>query len=379
MPPVKTNGAAPAAEESTDVATGIDDIFEADGDLYESAEAPDGSDDGGPADSDGSGSGSGADHPVPAGPDTQIEPEFPGVQFPQQTPPPAPAYDPENPRGYDRVGTLFADKQGNIVTRDGRVMAARGEPARHWFNMSKQIAQLPVVQRQVEALNKQLQDNHQLIASAKELADLPQKLGISREDYNAGIQFVAAWNKDPLTICRDLVARTMARGFNATDILGNDAGNSIEMSALRNLVNEMTGPQREREQQIRVENENRTNAERNYNAFMARYPLAAPHTSVIATLMRENKITAQEAYHELRYYALENGLDFTQPLGPQIEARQRQSQQPQPQPQRALTYRAPMVAGNGGGRRDHLTNETAMADPNSSWGEILDSVMRSSA
>jgi hypothetical protein len=254
-------------------------------------------------------------------------------------------------------------------------MAASGEAARHWFNMSKQVAQVPVMQRQVEALNKQITDNHQLIMSAKALADLPQQMGISREDYNRGVQIIAAWNKDPLTVCRDMVARTMSRGFNATDILGNDAGNSIEMSALRNLVNEVTGPQRERDQQIRVETENRQNAERNYNAFMARYPMAAAHTGAIATLMRQNGATATEAYHELRYFALENGLDFTQPLGPQMEARQRAPQQPQREP----TYRAPMVNGSGGGRRDHLTSEPQLADANSSWSDILDSVMRNSA
>src|SRR4030095_9192118 len=63
------------------------------------------------------------------------EPDLP-MQLPHQQPPQQPQYDPETPRGYTRVGHLFADEKGNIVTKDGRVMAPSGEAARHWSNMS---------------------------------------------------------------------------------------------------------------------------------------------------------------------------------------------------------------------------------------------------
>lgn len=372
--PSGNGNAAPTNTANDDFLSNVNDVLAEDEDMYDvTGDDTDGADrsDGGVDDSRGGGDTERAVQQQTVG---QQEPELP-IQFPTQQRPAPTAYDQDNPRGYQRVGTLFADAEGNIVSRDGRIMAAKGEPARHWFNLSKQAAQVPVYQRQAEALNGQIAGMQSLVAAAKELNELPQRLGISKEDYNTGVQLIASWNRDPLTVCRDMVARTMARGFNATDILGNEAGNAIEMSALRQMVNEATAGQRQREQETQTETENRRNAEANYNAFMARYPDAHTHQSAIATLMREQRITATEAYHELRYFALENQLDFGQPLGPQLAARQR-AQQPQ---QRDPTYRAPMVNGNGGGRRDHLTNEPALADPSSSWGDILNSVMRQSA
>src|SRR5262245_6373035 len=177
MPPdPKTKNGA-----ENEVNTGIDEIFSADEDAYAGYEAPD---DRGGDDLPDTGGAPAGDHPGDTRTETVTEePELPGVPHHEQRAP-QPQYDAENPRGYTRVGTLFADKDGNIVSRDGRVMAAKGEPARHWFNMSKQVAQIPALHQQLEAVNRQIQDNHAIVMSAKELADLPGKLGISREDYN---------------------------------------------------------------------------------------------------------------------------------------------------------------------------------------------------
>lgn len=305
------------------------------------------------------------------------EPSLP-MALPTQPAPGQPQYDPNNPKGFARVGSLFADAEGNIVTRDGRVMAAKGEPARHWSNMSRQAAQGEHFKKQNEALTRQLDTNKDLINSAKELADLPTKLGLSREDYNEGIQLVAKWNQDPLTVARDIVQRTLARGFNASDILGKSAGDALEMGAIRHLINEVVAPQRAREQRENATVQERQQAQASYDSFISRYPDAAPHGDAIAALMREQKLSATEAYHEVRYFALQNGLDFTEPLGPQVAAANARAQQhPVPAPQ-GRTRHAPLVPGNGGGNRSNLTSEPNFADPSSSWSDILNSVMRQS-
>ena len=373
------NNASVAANNAPadDFLSNINDIIDSDADMYDGDEG-DGTADTG-TDSVDADSGSGD---VPAGPvpreapqarTPNEEPDLP-MQLPQQQRP-QPQYDPENPRGYQRIGNLFADDKGNIVTRDGRIMAAAGEPARHWTNMSRAASQVGTLQRQNEALTRERESQRELIDRARELVELPNSLGISRDDYNLGVQLIAAWNRDPLTVCRDMVARTMARGHNATDILGKEAGNAIEMSALRQLINEATAGQRQREEQDRTVATQRTEAEQKYNAFMTRYPDAAPHADAIANFMRENRMSAEEAYHEIRYFALQHGFDFSQPLGPQVAARQAQERM-QPQQPNGRTQRAPMVNGGGGGNRDHLTTQANYADANASWSEILDDVMR---
>lgn len=378
MAPTAPNGAtAPTNAPSTDdVMENITDVIETDDDMYDYGEGD--GDTGGDGSADAGAGDDGAAGPVRETQElgTSTEPELP-LPLPHQQPPAPQQYDPDNPRGYTRVGGLFADKEGNIVTRDGRIMAAKGEPARHWTNMSKAAANATQFQRQNEVLTRQIESNRNLIESAKELASLPERLGVSREDYNLGVQLISAWNRDPLAVCREMVAKTMARGHNATDILGTEAGNAIEMTALRQLINEATAGQRQREESDRLISTQRTEAQQKYDAFVGRYPDALPHADAIANLMNQNRISAETAYHEIRYFALQHGLDFSQPLGPQVaalQARERAQQQP---PQRS-TQRAPMVNGGGGGNRDHLTNQTQYADANASWGEILDSVMHAS-
>lgn len=349
----------------------IDEMLEDEGaEFYEDDDDTGGDVDGGDTGSDGS------DAP-PSRTQPTDEPSLP-MALPQQPAPGQPTYDPNNPKGFARVGSLFADAEGNIVTRDGRVMAAKGEPARHWSNMSRQAAQGEHFKKQNEALTRQIDGSRELLTTAKELADLPTKLGLSREDYNEGIQLVAKWNQDPLTVARDIVQRTLARGFNASDILGKSAGDALEMGAIRHLINEVVAPQRQREATEQKTLQERQQAQQSYDSFISRYPDAAPHGDAIAALMREQKLSATEAYHEVRYFALQNGLDFNEPLGPQVAAANARAQQREPVAPQGRTHRAPLIPGNGGGNRANLTTETNFADASSSWSDILNSVMRQS-
>lgn len=373
MPPRVPNTGEPQIDDDTEVQSGIDDILDEDADMYEDGDdndEPDGGDDAGDS---GSRSGDDGGDPTRQG----AEPTLPMALPVGHAPQPA-AYDPDNPKGFARVGSLFADKDGNIVTRDGRVMAAKGEPARHWSNLSKQAAQATTAERRAEALDRQIQSQKGLIEAAKELNDLPNRMGISREDYNTGVQLIAQWNRDPLTVARDIVQRTLARGFNASDILGKNAGDALEMGAIRRLIDEAVGPQRQREQVEQLTQRQRVQAQEAYDGFMSKYPDSAPHADAIAALMNNQKLSAAEAYHEVRYFAAQNGLDFSQPLGPQVAARQARAQQPVDAAPQGRTYRAPMVAGNGSGNRNNLNSDTQYASADSTWGDIINSVMRNS-
>jgi hypothetical protein len=306
--------------------------------------------------------------------DSNPEPELPleDTSAGQQQQP----IDPQNPNGYTRVGHLFADKAGNIVNSQGRIIAAKGEAARHWVNMSKQAGQAQNLQRQLQVSQNEIQRHGDLIARAREVAELPQRLGISHEDYNEGVALLAQWGKDPVGVAREVVSRTLAMGHNVTDILGNSAGNAVEMGALRQLINEATRGQRQQEQMTAAQHQQREQSQQQYESFIMRYPDAETHGDAIANLMNTHQLSAVEAYHEVKHFALRNGLDFNYPLAPQIH--QARAQQPngngQRQPQ---TRRAPMVNGASGGR-SQMTTETEYADPNTDWSSILNSVLRDS-
>lgn len=305
--------------------------------------------------------------------DNDPEPELPleGVDERQ-----TPVADPNNPNGYERIGNLFADKAGNIVNSQGRVIAAKGEAARHWVNMSKQAGQAQNLQRQLQASQNEITRHGDLIKRAREVAELPQRLGISHEDYNEGVALLGQWSKDPVGVAREVVSRTLAMGHNVTDILGDSAGNALEMGAIRQLINEATRGQRQQEEVSTAQRNQQTQARQQYDNFVMRYPDAETHGDAIANLMNSHQLSAVEAYHEVKHFALRHNLDFNQPLAPQLQ--KARAQQPngngQRQPQ---TQRAPMVNGASGGR-SQMTTETEFADPNTDWSSILNSVLRDS-
>lgn len=306
--------------------------------------------------------------------DSNPEPELPFEQ-PKQVDQKQTA-EPDNPNGYTRVGHLFADKQGNIVNSQGRVIAPKGEAARHWVNMSKQAGLAGQLQQRLNIAAQEAQRTEQVLAQAREIAEMPQRAGMSREDFNDTMNLLANFNRDPVGVAREVVSRALAKGHNVTEIMGTQAGDALEMGAVRRLVDELTRGQRQQEAAQAAKQQRDDIARQNYNAFVMRYPDAETHGDAIANLMTQHKLTAVEAYHEVRHFAQRHGLDFSQPLAPQIQAlsQQQQNGNGQRQPQ---TQRAPMVSGASGGRST-MTTETEYADPTSDWGSILNSVMRNS-
>jgi hypothetical protein len=315
--------------------------------------------------------------------DSDTSPEQPELPLEQpktakQPDQPQQPVDPANPNGYARVGHLFADKAGNIVNFQGRIIAAKGEAARHWVNMSKQAGLVPQLQQQLRVVAEQAQRQDSLLQQAREIAETPQRMGMSRDEYNDAINLLSNFNRDPVGVAREMVSRALAKGHNVTDIMGTQAGDALEMGAVRRLIDEATRGQRQQEARMAAQTQQQENARQQYNNFVMRYPDAELHGDAIANLMNNHQLSAVEAYHEVKHFAQRYGLDFSQPLAPQIEAAQQRAQQPNGNGQRSpQTQRAPMVSGASGGRST-MTTETEYADPNSDWSSILNSVMRNS-
>lgn len=276
--------------------------------------------------------------------------------------------DPKNPNGYKRVGAQFADGNGNIVDKDGKVLAAAGQGARLWQEASRATAQVNNLTRQNEQLMQERKDNVQLLDNARQMAEMPRQMGLNNDEFKEGITLLGNWRKNPVEVAKEVVARTMALGYNATDILGTQAGDALEMRAVTQLVNQSTAPMREQQEQAARQAEAERNGNAAYNTFITKFPDAEVHQEAIANLMGKGR-PAETAYYEVKTFALENGLDFTQPLGPQIAAKQGGQSPTENQPK-------PMV--NGGGRVNQNVNpqqNNALANADDDWSTILHDVM----
>lgn len=274
------------------------------------------------------------------------------------------------PQGLRRVGAEFADQRGNIVDKTGKVIAPAGAPARWWQEASRATAQVRQMTQRMQNMERQLQQNNALIQQAKEIAELPQKLGISRNDYNEGIALMQHWTSDPVKVAREVVARAMSFGHNITDILGKNVGDAIDTRAVSMAIERATGPLLQQQQETRQQAEIRTRASSAYENFRATHEYADVHGEAIAHLMKQGQ-SPEQAYLQLENFALRNGLDFSQPLGQQVAG---------PAPvnghvQTGVRQPAPMVPGHRGSS-EQLTSQSTYADAGDSWTDILSSVMR---
>jgi hypothetical protein len=285
--------------------------------------------------------------------------------------PSAPGRDQGGSQGMRRVGPQYADGRGNIVDKDGRIIARAGGEARLWQEASRATAQVNNLTRQLQVFQNENTRMKGLIDKANEIANLPQKFGISREDFNEGITLMSKWRADPLGVCKEIIARTMTYGYNATDILGKTAGDAIEVKAIQQMIREATAPLVDQKKQQTQTTEQDTRAKEAYDSFVAKYENADVHAEAIANLMNKGA-TAVDAYYSVREFALREGLDFTQPLGPQVEARMNGGGQRQ----NTTQQRAPMVQGNGRGSNPQITDQPNYAAAEDSWTDILNSVLR---
>lgn len=274
----------------------------------------------------------------------------------------------DNPNNFKRVGAQFADGRGNIVNKDGKIIARAGESARHWQTASRALAQVDNLNRQMNVLQNERQQYQQIIAQAKEISELPQKLGVTREDYNEGMTLMSKWRADPVAVAREIVARTLTFGYNVTDILGKEAGDALEMKAIAQLVQQSTAPIRHQAEQETRQQQVQQQATQQYDAFVAKYEHADVHADAIANMMNQG-LQPVEAYFRVREFAISNGLDFTQPLAPQVAQMQQRHNGQRTTDQQRRT--APMVAGNGRGTQTMMTNDPAMASADDDWGSIL--------
>lgn len=270
-----------------------------------------------------------------------------------------------------RVGAQFADGKGNIVDKDGKILARAGEAARLWQEASRATAQVTNLTRQLERATQENTQNRELIARAKEIAELPAKLGVSREDYNEGITLMSRWRADPVGVAREIVARTLTFGHNVSDILGKTAGDALEMKAITSLVKQTTQPIEEARIATQKQQEANVAAERAYNDFVSTHEFAEVHADVIAKQMAKG-IRPEMAYLQIENFALANGLDFSQPLGPQIVARQQAGnvQRPTGQPQQRPLPNGGRDSGNG-----TLQTEPSQAAATDTWDSILRGAM----
>lgn len=156
-------------------------------------------------------------------------------------------FTPQEQQQPQRQDRLTFDKQGNVVGKDGKILARAGGERRHFENAHN--ARIALVTEQAnhqntygrlqqaigigEQLGKQLQEAHEKLKIQSAVAS---QLGLNEQEHLEALQLFAEGKKDPTTTLKKLLTRAATRGIDLTQ-LGLQAS-GVDPSSLMDMVRE---------------------------------------------------------------------------------------------------------------------------------------------
>jgi hypothetical protein len=148
------------------------------------------------------------------------------------------------------------------------------------------------------------------------------------------------YKKDPAATLKYILTEAQANGIDLRSILGTNGG-AIDTGAIASLIDKklepVLRPINDRNEASQRERKALDDATRETMQFFDSYPDAIVHEETLAKFITAKPhMKPVDLYYQLKDWASKNDLDWSQPLGPQLQARQgkqsqRQRRQPLPQ------------------------------------------------
>lgn len=295
-----------------------------------------------------------------------------GQQQTVEKAPPSPPVQTEEQKAEAERQRAQRNEKGDLVDANGNVIARHGSERRLYQNLERTRAEL-------EQVRKELTDY-------KALDGVPARLGLSREDVAEGLTLTASFNRDPVGTAQTILAKALALGHSLEDIVGEAGRGTIQTNALRSMIDERLAPITQATERQKQQETLSNEVAKEMTEFSESYPDALIHQDVIASMMNEDPrqdrpfILAERAVYRLREWCAKNGFDYSQPLKPQVLARQQGANNPppaqqQPPQQRVQTPQPPaMPNGRGNGAGPSVVEHVAPLPASSSWNSILEQV-----
>ncbi len=261
-------------------------------------------------------------------------------------------------------GNLAQDSKGNLYDRNGNMLARAGSERRLFERNNRMKADLAEKDNRINFLTQQLQTN-------TGLSEEPRRLGLVADDMRIGLPIIAEFKKDPVSAVRNMLEMVMGMGHNLSDILGNSAKDAVEMKAIQRMLDDRLAPLQEAKQSAERqtrETQFQQQAVQEVERFFDKHENSRVHAQVIDNLLGKREgMSPEDAYYELKVFAAQNGLDFSKPLAPQMQANVRATPGNR---QQTRTVTRPMANGSGA-RRQTALPEAESLEANASWSDII--------
>lgn len=277
-----------------------------------------------------------------------------------------------------RDGLAEVPSKDNPGARDlvdpasGQVVA-RGGIERRIFEGAQRV------HRDNQQLQQQLTQANQRFETANEVVKLGNSLNLSPQDQSASLQLMSDFLKNPVQMLERLVVEVKSKGYEIPFLTeGVSAG--MDTAAIQRMMDQRMAPITQAREQQEAQGREQQEAKKTLDTFLDSNPEGEHNLTVLAEMITNQPgLTLDNAYVKLIKWCASNGLDYSQPLKPQIEARRAQ----QPATTTAQTPQQPRVptVPLPNGRQPVSAvpiNSAASFNESSSWADIIRQSMRES-
>jgi hypothetical protein len=237
---------------------------------------------------------------------------------------------------------------------------------------------IPALERERNQLQSQVTQLHQ---GQQHLASYAQEItshGLTPEEARQGLALAAQYKSNPTQLISALIAHAKANNIP----LPADTPNVFDPRSVTALIQQQLQPILQRFQKEDQTSQESAQQDTEIGEFFRDFPDAGQHEDYIAQVLQRlpptlgNRVRMERAYWMTRNWAIQNGLDWNQPLQPQIVARQAGTNQGPPRTNNS--NRAPLSTGRSTLAMNGSTNPGTVkpANPSDSWESIIHQSVR---
>lgn len=281
-------------------------------------------------------------------------------------------------------GLVEKPNAANPNTRDlvdpvtGQIVAQGGIERRVYETGARHARENTTLKQQLQTANAQL-------GAVNQVTQVARDLQIAPENQVVAMRVMSDFLKDPVKTLEYLVAEVKAKGYQIPFLTAGITP-GMDLQAVGRMIDNKMAPLTAQQQQQQQQETARTNAKATLDTFLGTHPEAEHNLATMAEMITAQPgLSLSDAYVKLIGWATQNGLDYTQPLGPQIAARNggQQQQQPttqqpqlnQPQNQPQGNTR-PLPQGRSAASGAAPVEGSKQFNENSTWGDIIRDSMR---
>lgn len=281
-----------------------------------------------------------------------------------------------DPKGLKPLRENLTDDAGNIYDKQGNLLARAGSERRMFERLTTTREALQHKDAYIQTLEQRVKSFESAPAKKSAVDQAIEQLQFKEPEVLNSLRFTNLWKSNPLNAVAHVLAEARKLGYNDQQINAaiQSYNPATDPAMIQSMVQDAVRPVVER---LDANNQPKPSQDDDLRSeitmVFAKYPGTHVHQADLAVMLRNNpSLSLEAAARGLMAYAEKHGLDYSQPLRPQIEARNQPSQQPRnnepPMPGRGPTE----VTGSL-----RSSNSSPFAEPDVSYKDIVSDVLRS--